>query len=80
MTCPSLALAGARHQGPVDAYLYTDRGIYRPGETVHITAMMRNRAGAMVDDRAGSLTVYRPNGLEAEEAALYQREVWREPA
>ncbi|MEM9053982.1 MAG: alpha-2-macroglobulin family protein, partial [Pseudomonadota bacterium] len=31
--------------GEVDAYLYTERGIYRPGETVHLTAMMRDRAG-----------------------------------
>ena len=61
-----LDTGGRSTPGPVDAYLYTDRGIYRPGEPVHITAMMRDRAGVMVSNRAGTLTVFRPNGLEAE--------------
>ena len=51
--------------GEVDAYLYTERGIYRPGETVHLTAMLRDRAGRALDDRAGTLITYRPNGMEA---------------
>lgn len=51
--------------GDVDAYLYTERGIYRPGETVHVTAMMRDRAGRAVADRNGTLITYRPNGMEA---------------
>lgn len=51
--------------GEVDAYLYTERGIYRPGETVHITAMMRDRAGRAVSDRNGTLITYRPNGMES---------------
>ncbi|MHA7857688.1 MAG: alpha-2-macroglobulin family protein [Henriciella sp.] len=49
----------------VDGYLYTERGIYRPGETVHITAMMRDRAGRAVSDRNGTMITYRPNGMEA---------------
>lgn len=51
--------------GDVDGYLYTERGIYRPGETVHLIAMMRDRAGRAVDERAGTLITYRPNGMEA---------------
>lgn len=51
--------------GDVDAYLYTERGIYRPGETVHITALMRDRAGRAVTERNGTLITYRPNGMEA---------------
>ncbi|MCB9961090.1 MAG: alpha-2-macroglobulin [Hyphomonas sp.] len=50
----------------IDAYLYTDRGIYRPGETVQLTAMLRDRTGRAVTDRAGNLVLYRPNGLIAE--------------
>ncbi len=57
---------GRQTPGPVDAYLYTDRGIYRPGEAVHLTALLRNREGIAVPDRAGELVVYRPNGLKAE--------------
>ena len=51
--------------GEVDAYLYTERGIYRPGETVHLTAMMRDRAGRALIGRAGTLITLRPNGMEA---------------
>ena len=57
---------GRRTPGLVDAYVYTDRGIYRPGETVNISALLRDRAGRQVDDRTGNLVIYRPNGLVAE--------------
>lgn len=53
-------------QGSVDGYLYTERGIYRPGETVQLTALARTRSGLAVQDRSGSIIVRRPNGLEAE--------------
>ena len=49
----------------VDSYLYTERGIYRPGETVYLTAMMRDRAGRAISNRNGTLITYRPNGMEA---------------
>ena len=48
-----------------DAYLYLDRGIYRPGETVHLNALFRDVEGRAVSDRPGELTVYGPNGIEA---------------
>ncbi len=57
---------GRRVPGAVDAYAFTERGIYRPGETVHITALVRDREGRAVTDRAGKLTLLRPNGLEAD--------------
>ncbi len=59
-------IGGRRMPGLVDAYLYTDRGIYRPGETVKLTAMLRDSTGEAVTDRAGSLVLYRPNGLQSE--------------
>ncbi|MEQ9504646.1 MAG: alpha-2-macroglobulin [Hyphomonas sp.] len=58
-------VGGRRTPGPVDAYIYTDRGIYRPGESVELTAMLRDRAGRQVTGRDGQLIVYRPNGLVA---------------
>ncbi len=48
----------------VDAYLYADRGIYRPGETVHMVAMMRDRDAHAVTDRKGELVISRPSGVE----------------
>ena len=41
-------VGGRESPGPVDAYLTTERGIYRPGETVHAIAMLRDRVGAAV--------------------------------
>ena len=29
---------GRNEPGPIDAFAYTDRGVYRPGEDVHLTA------------------------------------------
>ncbi len=77
-----LGVGGRVTPGPVDAYLYTERGIYRPGETVYLTAMMRDRAGRAVAERAGTLITYRPNGMEAkrerfalEAAGAIQRDI-----
>ncbi|MBI1392539.1 MAG: alpha-2-macroglobulin family protein [Alphaproteobacteria bacterium] len=56
---------GGRSAPPVvDGYLYADRGIYRPGETVKLTALMRDAAGVAIDRKA-TLIVRRPNGVEA---------------
>jgi uncharacterized protein YfaS (alpha-2-macroglobulin family) len=48
-----------------DAYVYTERGVYRPGETVQITSLIRNASAVAMNDRPGSVIVYGPNGLEA---------------
>jgi uncharacterized protein YfaS (alpha-2-macroglobulin family) len=42
-------VAGAPQPGPIDPFIWTDRGIYRPGETVHVMALLRDDAGAPVD-------------------------------
>ncbi len=57
-------ISGRRPSGVVDAYVYLDRGIYRPGETVQASALLRGPTGNAVADRAGALVVYQPNGLE----------------
>lgn len=58
---------GGRYvRGDVDAFVYTERGIYRPGETVHLTSLMRSRSGRAAEDRSGSIIIRRPNGLEAD--------------
>ena len=58
------ATAGRTIKTDVDAYLYADRGIYRPGETVHLVAMVRDREAKAVTDRKGVLTIKRPSGVE----------------
>lgn len=57
-------IGGRRPSGAVESYVYLDRGIYRPGETVQASALLRGPAGNAIEDRAGALMVYQPNGLE----------------
>lgn len=50
--------------GAVDAFVYTERGVYRRGETVHVTALARDeRANAMAGVPL-TLVVERPDGVE----------------
>jgi len=48
----------------VDAFLTPERGIYRPGETVHVTALVRDTRANAVDDLPMTLIVERPDGVE----------------
>ncbi|MCK9174105.1 MAG: alpha-2-macroglobulin family protein [Desulforhopalus sp.] len=38
-------VSGRLPSGPIDGWSYTDRGIYRPGETVHSVTLLRDRQG-----------------------------------
>ena len=60
----SQPVAGRDRPDHGDAYLYLDRGVYRSGETVQASALLRDLAGRALTGRAGSLIVYQPNGLE----------------
>ena len=48
----------------LDGFLYADRGIFRPGETAHITALLRDLQSHSVKDRKGSVVISRPSGVE----------------
>ncbi len=50
--------------GDVDAYMFTERGIYRPGEVVRVNGMLRDPSGRSIANRQSTLVVYRPNGTE----------------
>jgi uncharacterized protein YfaS (alpha-2-macroglobulin family) len=58
------ATGGRTTKTDIDSYVYADRGIYRPGETVHLVAMVRDRLAQAVSDRKGSLVIKRPSGVE----------------
>lgn len=55
---------GRAQPGPVDAYLYPERGIYRPGETVHLMALLRDREANAIAKAPVTLIVTRPDGVE----------------
>lgn len=58
-------VAGRPAPGPVEAFVTPERGIYRPGETVHLTALLRRDTGLALPDVPVTLRVVRADGVEA---------------
>lgn len=56
-------VGGRTPPGPVDAYLYTDRGIYRPGESVHLMALVRDDKADALQNVPLTLRLLRPDGV-----------------
>ncbi len=57
-------VAGRAAPEALDAYLTPERGIYRPGEVVHLTALVRDVRANAVTDLPMTLVVQRPDGVE----------------
>src|SRR5262245_36308945 len=60
---------GRSAPGPIDAFAYTARGVYRPGETVHLVALARNRLGHAAAIPL-TLVFARPDGVEHKRMTL----------
>ena len=54
-------IAGRATNPILDAYVYLDRGIYRPGEVLHASGLLRAGAVVSSDDRPINVTIRRPN-------------------
>ncbi len=56
-------VAGRQVPTGLDAFVYTERGVYRSGETVHVTSLLRDARGVAA---AAPLTLVmeRPDGVE----------------
>ena len=63
-------VSGRPQPGPVDAFLYTDRGIYRPGETVELTALVRDDHADAILGLPVGLRLLRPDGIEVDNRRL----------
>ncbi len=63
-------VSGRDQPGPVDAYLYTDRGIYRPGETIHLTALVRDDKANALSGVPLTLRLLRPDGVAVDTRQL----------
>ncbi|HVM80431.1 MAG TPA: alpha-2-macroglobulin [Stellaceae bacterium] len=61
---------GRQLPGPVDAFVYTDRGIYRPRETVHLVALLRDRLAEAIPGASLTFVVRRPDGVEFRRATV----------
>ena len=55
---------GRAAPGSLDVFMTSERGIYRPGETVYLTALVRNARAEAVPGLPMTLVVERPDGVE----------------
>ena len=63
-------VAGRDAPAALDAFLYTERGVYRSGETVFVAALLRDAKGAAKSGVPVTLVVKRPDGVEYKRASL----------
>ncbi len=75
LTQPAFDLAdrgvsGRPSPGAVDAFMYTERGIYRPGETVHASVLLRDANAKALSELPATLRVLRPDGVESRRLSL----------
>ncbi|MDK3017771.1 alpha-2-macroglobulin family protein [Pseudodonghicola flavimaris] len=55
---------GRMPAGPVDVFLTTDRGAYRAGEVIHVTALARDDRARAIDGLPLIAVLSRPDGVE----------------
>lgn len=60
--------------GPQQTVIVTDRGIYRPGETVNATFLLRNPQGKALDTLPLTVILRRPDGVKAQTLTLKPQE------
>lgn len=63
-------VAGRTPPGNFDAFFYTDRGIYRPGETVYLSSLLRDTGSKSADGQSMWVEIRRPNGT------IFRAEEW----
>ncbi len=68
-------IAGRAAPPRIDGYMWFDRGIYRPGETVHVTGMLRDSKGHAIGSRPLTVTIRRPNNTVAETRRVEELQV-----
>jgi uncharacterized protein YfaS (alpha-2-macroglobulin family) len=63
-------VAGRPVPAGLDAFVYTERGVYRTGETVAITALLRDARSSAVLNTPLTLVISRPDGVEYRRALV----------
>jgi len=63
-------VAGRPAPAGLDAFVYTERGVYRTGETVHVAALLRDARGVAAPGAPLTLVVQRPDGVDYRRAVV----------
>jgi hypothetical protein len=64
---------GRPSPGPLDLFATTERGVYRPGETVFVTALLRDTHVKAVNSLPLTMDVERPDGVVATHKLLNEK-------
>ncbi|HZT26878.1 MAG TPA: alpha-2-macroglobulin, partial [Pseudolabrys sp.] len=57
-------VSGREQPAGLDAFVFTERGVYRTGETVHVTTLLRDGHGVAAPQLPLTLVMQRPDGVE----------------
>ena len=57
-------VGGRTPPGPLDAMVFTERSVYRAGETVYVTALLRDAGANAVASTPLMVKLFRPDGVE----------------
>ncbi|MEP7240457.1 MAG: MG2 domain-containing protein [Devosia sp.] len=63
-------VGGRPSPGPLDLYATTERGVYRPGETVFVTALLRDTHANGVPNLPLTMDIERPDGVTQSSVVL----------
>jgi uncharacterized protein YfaS (alpha-2-macroglobulin family) len=63
-------VAGRAVAAGIDAFVYTERGVYRSGETVQVTSLLRDGQGVAALGVPLTMVVERPDGVEYRRAIV----------
>ena len=55
-------VGGESVMGGVKGYLYADRGVWRPGDTIYLTLVLQDKSGALPASHPVTLELYDPRG------------------
>lgn len=62
-------VAGLQEKDAIKAFIYTERGVYRPGDTIHLSLVARNDKGSIT--HPVNLSFYNPKGQKILEKTLH---------
>ncbi|NVJ59208.1 MAG: alpha-2-macroglobulin family protein [Gammaproteobacteria bacterium] len=60
-----------REQRPLELFLYSARDLYRPGETITISGLLRDNDARLIDEQSVKVEIKRPDGR------VFQSFTWR---
>lgn len=67
-------IGGIQVQDGVNAFIYTERGVYRPGDEINISAIVRNEDNTFPANHPVTLKLYNPRGNLVSEKLITEAE------